>query len=410
MKIVFLEPLGLKTSIIEEACAGLKQQGHEVVIYPDRNENLDELIRRAQGAEVVIESNIPLRKNFLDACPKLKMLSIAFTGLDHIDMEECQRRGILVKNAAGYSTEAVAELAIAMMIDVYRKVLENDRITRECQRKGIMPGREIGGKTVGIIGMGNIGQRVAKLLNAFGCKVLAWNRTPKTVEGVTFVDKETLLKESDIVTLHIALNNETRDFITERELKLMKPSAILINTARGPVVNEQALAVALKSGIIAGAATVQATNEELAELAGELESTAFSEDEIDLSTKIAAGNYGFWGGVWRSDPAHSGWFIPISGESIRVVAGNGLVYCMFCSGTTQTARTASSYVSGPFLIQSGDTWTYDIPQNATYLWCNINANDNRVLPSEVYCTRPYDLNSYSQKVEPKISSGSILPL
>lgn len=255
MKIVFLEPLGLNPDIIEEACADLKEQGHEVVIYPDRNENLDELIRRAQDAEVVIESNIPLRKNFLDACPKLKMLSIAFTGLDHIDMEECQRRGIVVKNAAGYSTEAVAELAIAMMIDVYRKVLVNDRITRECQRKGLMPGREIGGKTVGIIGMGNIGQRVAKLLNAFGCKVLAWNRTPKTVEGVTFVDKETLLKESDIVTLHIALNNETRDFITSQDLNRMKPSAILINTARGPVVNEQALADALRKGVIAGAAT-----------------------------------------------------------------------------------------------------------------------------------------------------------
>ena len=255
MKIVFLEPLGLKVSQIEEACTELKSQGHEVVVYPDRNENLEELIRRAQDAEVIIESNIPLRKDFLDACPKLKMLSIAFTGLDHIDMEECQRRGIVVKNAAGYSTEAVAELAIAMMIDVYRKVLENDSVTRECQRKGIMPGREIGGKTVGIIGLGNIGQRVAKLLNAFGCKVLAWNRTPKTVEGVTFVDKETLLRESDIVTLHIALNNETRDFITEKELKLMKPAAILINTARGPVVNEQALADALKSGLIAGAAT-----------------------------------------------------------------------------------------------------------------------------------------------------------
>ena len=255
MKIVFLEPLGLKTNIIEEACADLKRQGHEVVVYPDRNENLDELIRRAQDADVVIESNIPLRKDFLDACPKLKMLSIAFTGLDHIDLEECQRRGIIVKNAAGYSTEAVAELALALMVDVYRKVLENDRITRECQRKGLMPGREIGGKTVGVIGMGNIGQRVAMLLNAFGCKVLAWNRTPKTVEGVTFVDKETLLKESDIVTLHIALTNETRDFITAREFGLLIPSAILINTARGPVVNEQALAVALKSGIIAGAAT-----------------------------------------------------------------------------------------------------------------------------------------------------------
>ena len=255
MKIAFLEPLGLKTEVVEKACAGLRAQGHEVVIYPNRVERLDELIRRAQDAEVVVESNIPLRKDFLDACPKLKMLSIAFTGLDHIDMEECRRRGIVVKNAAGYSTEAVAELAIALMVDVYRKVLQNDVVIRECMSRGILPGREIGGKTLGIVGLGNIGQRVAQLANAYGCKVLAWNRTPKTVKGVTLVDKETLLKESDIVTLHIALNNETRDFITAHELEMMKPSAILINTARGPVVNEQALADALRSGVIAGAAT-----------------------------------------------------------------------------------------------------------------------------------------------------------
>ena len=255
MKIVFLEPLGLKVSQIEAACEDLKKAGHEVMVYPDRNENLDELKRRAEGAEIVIESNIPLRKDFLDACPNLKMLSIAFTGLDHIDLEECERRGIVVKNAAGYSTEAVAELAIALMIDLYRKVLENDTITRQCNRKGIMPGREIGGKTIGIIGMGNIGQRVAKIANAFGCKVLAWNRTQKQVDGVTFVDKETLLKESDIVTLHIALNADTRDFITAKDFALMKPSTILINTARGPVVNETALAEALKQGQIAAAAT-----------------------------------------------------------------------------------------------------------------------------------------------------------
>ena len=255
MTIVFLEPLGLKVGQIEAACEGLKKAGHEVVVYPDRNENPDELIRRAEGAEVIVESNIPLRKDFLDACPNLKMLSIAFTGLDHIDMEECRRRAIVVKNAAGYSTQAVAELTIALMIDLYRKVLENDAITRQCNRKGIMPGREIGGKTIGIIGMGNIGQRVAKLANAFGCKVLAWNRTPKQVDGVTIVDKETLLKESDIVTLHIALNADTRNFIAEKELSLMKPNSLLINTARGPVVNELALANALKEGKIAGAAT-----------------------------------------------------------------------------------------------------------------------------------------------------------
>lgn len=255
MKIVFLEPLGLKVTQIEAACEGIKKAGHEVVIYPDRNENPDELKRRAEDAEVIVESNIPLRKDFFDACPQLKMLSIAFTGLDHIDMEECLKRGIVVKNAAGYSTEAVAELAIALMIDLYRKVLENDAITRQCNHKGILPGREIGGKTIGIIGMGNIGQRVAKLAVAFGCKVMAWNRSPKHIEGVTFVDKATLLKEADIVSLHIALNADTRDFITEKDIAMMKPTALLINTARGPVINETALANALKNGTIAGAAT-----------------------------------------------------------------------------------------------------------------------------------------------------------
>ena len=116
------------------------------------------------------------------------MLSIAFTGLDHIDMEECKRRGIIVNNAAGYSTEAVAEEAICMMIGLYRHVIENDKITRACLGSSIAPGKEIANKTVGIIGLGAIGQRTAKLAQAFGCKVIAWNRTPKEIEGITIVD------------------------------------------------------------------------------------------------------------------------------------------------------------------------------------------------------------------------------
>lgn len=252
MKIVFLEPLGLTVEAIDKACENLKKQGHEVVIYPDRRPEMN--IERAAGADVVVESNMPLRKDFLDACPNLKMLSIAFTGLDHIDMDECKRRGITVMNAAGYSTEAVAEETICMMIGLYRHVIENDRITRSCKGPSMAPGREIAGKTVGIIGMGAIGQRTAALAQAFGCKVIAWNRTPKQVQGVTFVDKETLLKESDIVALHIALNNETRNFLTAQDFKMMKSSAIIVNAARGPVVNTNDLAEALKNGIIAGAA------------------------------------------------------------------------------------------------------------------------------------------------------------
>ncbi|MCQ2322754.1 MAG: hydroxyacid dehydrogenase [Bacteroidales bacterium] len=252
MKIVFLEPLGLSVEAIGNACKNLKEQGHDVVIYADRRPELN--IERAAGADIVVESNMPLRKDFLDACPNLKMLSIAFTGLDHIDMEECKRRDILVKNAAGYSTEAVAEETICMMIGLYRHVIENDRVTRSCQGQAILPGREIAGKTVGIIGMGAIGQRTAALAQAFGCRVIAWNRTKKEVPGVTFVDKETLLKESDIVALHIALNNETRDFLTAKDFTLMKKSAVIVNAARGPVVNTNDLAEALKNGTIAGAA------------------------------------------------------------------------------------------------------------------------------------------------------------
>lgn len=252
MKIVFLEPLGLTVEAIEKACEKLKERGHEIVIYPDRRP--DKNIERAEGADIVVESNMPLRKDFLDACPGLKMLSIAFTGLDHIDMEECRRRGIVVKNAAGYSTEAVAEETICMMIGLYRHVIDNDRITRSCTGLSISPGREIKGKTIGIIGMGAIGQRTAELAQAFGCRVIAWNRTKKQVRGVTFVDKETLLKESDIVALHIALNEETRNFLVADDFAMMKSSAVLVNAARGPIVNTKDLAEALKHGVIAGAA------------------------------------------------------------------------------------------------------------------------------------------------------------
>ena len=252
MKIVFLESLGLSVERIEDECKTLEALGHEVVIYADRCPEKN--AERAADADIVVESNMPLHKDFFDACPNLKMLSIAFTGLDHIDLNECERRGIIVKNAAGYSTEAVAEEAICMMIGLYRHVIENDRITRSCTGVPMSPGREIAGKTIGVIGLGAIGQRTAKLAQAFGCNVIAWNRTPRIVDGVTIVDKETLFKEADIVTIHIALNDETRDFVTAKELALMKRSSIIVNAARGPIVNAQDLSDALKEGRISGAA------------------------------------------------------------------------------------------------------------------------------------------------------------
>ena len=146
MKIVFLEPLGLPIEKIEKECDNLKKQGHDVVIYKDRCPEKN--IERAADADIVIESNMPLRKDFFDACPNLKMLSIAFTGLDHIDVKECERRGIIVNNAAGYSTEAVAEEVVCMMIGMYRHIIENDKITRSRAGNALSPGKEIKNKII----------------------------------------------------------------------------------------------------------------------------------------------------------------------------------------------------------------------------------------------------------------------
>ena len=197
MNIVFVESLGMCECTINKSLATLKNQGHTVTFYHDRNENEEVLIERARNAEVVVVSNIPLRKHFFENCPKLRMLSVAFTGVDHIDLEACKKRGITVCNAAGYSTEAVAELTIGMMIAVYRKMVGGDAILRiGGDRQGVL-GSELHGKTVGIVGLGAIGQRVALLANAFGCKVLGYNRSPKALPHITQVDKDTLLRQSE---------------------------------------------------------------------------------------------------------------------------------------------------------------------------------------------------------------------
>lgn len=255
MHIVFIEPLGMCECVISAQCQRLKEAGHAITFFNDRNENEQILIERAKEADVVIVSNIPLRKAFFESCPRLKMLSVAFTGVDHIDMDECRKRNIIVCNAAGYSTQAVAELTIGMMIATLRKIVGGDSITRIGGGRQNFLGTEIGGKTVGIAGAGAIGQKVARLAHAFGCNVIAYNRSPKTIENIRFVDKATLFKEADIISLHLPLTNETRDFVDETAFKLMRPHAILINTARGPVVNQDALYNALRKNQIAGAAT-----------------------------------------------------------------------------------------------------------------------------------------------------------
>ncbi|MDY6801509.1 MAG: NAD(P)-dependent oxidoreductase, partial [Bacteroidota bacterium] len=195
-----------------------------------------------------------LSNNVISQCPDLKMISVAFAGVDHIAMDVCHEKGIVVSNAAGYSNHAVAELTIGSAINLYRKIILSDKQTRNLSDRQGFLGSELHGKTFGIIGTGQIGLQVARLANAFGCKVLAFNRSRKDVPNVKFSNLDYLLKNSDIVSLHVPLTNKTKHLIAENEIKLMKKTAALINTARGPVVDYHALATALKNKNIAGAA------------------------------------------------------------------------------------------------------------------------------------------------------------
>lgn len=226
---------------------------HDLIFYPDRKEDAATLVERSQGADIVVLSNIPYRKDVIEKCPALKKICVAFTGVDHIDLAYCAERGIEVKNCAGYSTVAVADLAFGLVLSLARNIPACDRACRDGKTKDGLVGFELAGKKFGIVGLGAIGSRVADIAHAFGCEVFAYTRTPKTHPNVTLVDKETLFRTCDIVSLHTPLNDSTRGLVGEKELSWMKPTAYLINTARGGVVDTHALVEALRNHRIAGA-------------------------------------------------------------------------------------------------------------------------------------------------------------
>lgn len=254
MKIVFVEPIGVSESVLANSAEYFRRIGHEFAFYTDRNENPQEIIKRTADSDIMVVSNIPIKENVLAHCPNLKLINVAFTGTDHIDTDLCKKNGISVCNAAGYSTKAVAELTIGMTISLLRNIVKMDSQTRLPAGRNNYLGTEIFNKTIGIIGSGAIGTAVAKLFVAFGCRVLAYSRTKKAIDGVEFVDLDYLLSQSDIVSLHIPATKETLNLLSAEKLTLLKPQAVLINTARGTVVDYKALAQMLKDGKIAGAA------------------------------------------------------------------------------------------------------------------------------------------------------------
>lgn len=256
MKITAVEPLGISENQYQKIKDEFLKNGHDFHMHADRDESAEALIERAKDSEIMIVSNIRIGREVLEKLPKLKLLNVAFTGVDHIDLQACKELNISVCNAAGYSTTAVSELAIGLILDVYRKITETEARTRSMRSREGFLGREISGKTAGIIGTGAIGMRTAGILHAMGANVIAYSRTKKQALkdiGVRYVDLDELLQQSDIVSLHVPHTEQTRHLIGVKQLEQMKASAILINTARGPVLDSKALSEALTNRIIAGA-------------------------------------------------------------------------------------------------------------------------------------------------------------
>lgn len=254
MKITFLEPLGIPQAQLKAMAEEAIGAGAELVYYDTRVEDVPTLIERSKDADCVILSNFKYGKDVISQCPNLKMICVAFTGVDHVDVEYCKERGITVCNCAGYSTVAVADLVFGFAIDLARNIIPCDKAVRAGGTKDGLVGYELEGKKFGVIGAGAIGSRVCRIANAFGCDVYVYSRTPKEIEGAKFVSLDELLETCDIVSLHVPLNASTKGLIGKEQLAKMKKSAFLINTARGPVVDSQALAEALENGTIAGAA------------------------------------------------------------------------------------------------------------------------------------------------------------
>lgn len=256
MKIVVMEPLGVALEKINALAVALQAAGHEFVYYTSKEAQQDKLLERVQDADIIMLANQPLSAEIINACPKLKMLSVAFTGVDHVALDACRARNILVCNAAGYSTNAVAELTFGLAISVIRNIVPCDARCRKAETKDGLVGFELFGKTFGVVGTGAIGARVAKIAAAFGCKVLAYSRTAKQElvdAGVQYVSLDELLAQSDFVSLHVPLTEATRGLINADAIAKMKQGAVLLNTARGPVVDSAALAEALNAGKLAGA-------------------------------------------------------------------------------------------------------------------------------------------------------------
>lgn len=256
MKIVILDGYTLNPGDL--SWAPLEALG-DCAIYERTPREL--IIERAREAEAVLTNKTPLSRETLAQLPNLRYIGVLATGYNIVDVDAARERGIPVTNVPGYSTMSVAQTAFALLLELTHHVGHHAEAVRagcwsDCLDFSFQefPLVELDGLTMGIVGYGAIGRAVARIATSFGMKVLAHTRTvPADTDGVTFTDLETLLHDSDVVSLHVPLTPETRGMINAERLALMKPSAFLLNTSRGPLIIEEDLADALNADRLAGA-------------------------------------------------------------------------------------------------------------------------------------------------------------
>jgi len=254
MKLGFFEAEGWEKEILERELPDLE-------IYFTTERLTKENVKNFQDLDILsvfISSEID--KEIIDSLPNLKLITTRSTGYDHIDCEYCKSKGILVCNVPEYGTKTVAEWTIGLMLNLMRKIyyaIDQIKETESFDLKNLR-GEELYGKTLGVIGTGKIGKEVIKLAKAFGMNILAYDAFPDEnfakENNVTYVTLEELLKNSDVITIHVNLNPSTYHLINKENIKLIKPGAYLINTARGGIIETEALLYALKEGILKGAA------------------------------------------------------------------------------------------------------------------------------------------------------------
>ena len=251
-RLLFLQKLGVGTEVLQRL---ITEAGVPLApIWEDwRTVEAPEEVLAIVTVQATVDDEI------LHRFPNVRLIAVAFTGYDCLDLDACRRRGIAVYNVPAYSTDSVAELTLALAICLLRDIPRQDRRIRAGGWKLDGHGSELADKVVGILGTGTIGLRVAELFKACKCGLIAWSRTRRkafTDLGGTYLSKEAVLSGADIVTLHLPLTPQTVGIVGEGELALMKPEAYLINTARGPVVETAALLRAVREGRIRAALDV----------------------------------------------------------------------------------------------------------------------------------------------------------